>query len=155
MADELLREEQLLAEDRLQHIDVLASRHTAEQYYLAARSNLLRQLLCVSLQRIPIPRFIGLDRNCREPLDVFERDHYSRRTESIGRRDDVHAGRLARWGILEGPRVVQLAAEIEPAQEAEDLPKWRAFVAADPLSDRKLRPGVRQNGGLLSAAAGR
>jgi len=66
----------------------------------------------------------------------------------------MHARHSTRWRVLEGAGVVQLAAEIEPAQEAENLAQWRALVAANALGYGELRSLVEEKSGPLSAAAG-
>ncbi|HEY4671626.1 MAG TPA: hypothetical protein VIG78_06160, partial [Gemmatimonadaceae bacterium] len=58
--------------------------------------------------------------------------------ETIGWGDYVDAGRFTWRRILEGASVVELSAEIEAAQEAEDLTQWCTLVAPHPLRDRKL-----------------
>ena len=131
------REKQSIAKDRGEQVGVLASAHRAEQDHIGASAQPVGQRDRGCLE----------DGNgCRGPVDAeriaFEvggGDPHLRRYEAVRHCDNVNSitcvGRTR-----EGPRVLELAAKVQSAEKAEDLPEGNAFLSQ---TSRKGRCGTR------------
>jgi D-alanyl-D-alanine dipeptidase len=129
----LSREQQPLAEDRRQHIRVLAGPNGAEQYHIRIVAETLQYLEGGCLQRLSSRRRTG--RGMRVTLEILGGNWSVRRYEAVGESNDVNAPTLLAWGAREYSSVLELSPEIETAQEAEDLPQ-RDPLLAETASER-------------------
>jgi hypothetical protein len=141
--DERDRELQAAAEDAGQDIDVLRRGDAAQQDDVALGSDFRKQCVRAGLERTPVPGIVRVDVAFRERL------HRGTRHQGVGasqpgvRRDDVDAvadDRVVRLGRpREPPRVGQLAAKVQAADEAEEIAEGGARLRAQRRRERELR----------------
>jgi hypothetical protein len=94
---------------------------------------------------------VRVDRHGPHLRELAQRDELIRRQQpAIGGDDEVPADAV--WRIAEAPRIRQLAAEIQPAQEAEDFPDRRPLRRPQLHRQLKTRLGTIQQLGALAAA---
>ena len=150
-----------VAEDRLQHLDVLARRDAAEQHDLAVGADGRR-----AARGRPARAARGT-RRCRR--SIVDRRQTPRNDSSVTgvsadaqagvRRDHQHAAGGDRIGRIrrprEPPRVGQLAAEVQPADEAEHVAERRALAALQLPRERELRRRRHHHPRADAAAVGR
>ena len=120
-ANEINRKPEALAEYPAEDADVLRRRDASEQHHVAGVSDLAEQRHRAALERLPIADVREIDVAVREFEDGRVGDPCVGTLQSCGRRDDVDVA-----GRGELPRVRQLAAEVEAAEEREDVAERRA-----------------------------
>ena len=141
------------AQDFVQRLEILRSRDTAEQDGCISGVQSLGQAGGVAAQRVSVPAIARVHRNLRDRPQPVEIDHRTRRTQAKAGHDDLNA-RVAFRGIGERCSVRQLAAEIQPAHEGEDLADVRTLGRSQPLGQRRASILPQQKAGALPGAMG-
>src|SRR5262245_59489292 len=141
--DERRRKTEPLAEDPGEHVDVFRRRDAAEQHDVAVGPDLRQQRACAHLQRPAIAGIRRVDVAAGKGADRRVGDARVGGAESGIRCDDVHA--VADDGIArfrrarEPPRIRELAAEVETADEGEEFAERRAVRRAQRRRQRERR----------------
>ena len=136
--DEVDREPEAVAEDREQDVDILGRRDAAEQHHVAVRPDLVQQRARAPFERPPIAGIVLMHVAVGKCLYRFVRDVRIGTAQAGVRCDDVDAAsqdrgvRRVRIGRpREAQRVGELAAEVETADEHEDVAEHRAAPRAE------------------------
>jgi hypothetical protein len=145
-ADELARKNETLAEHSGQDLDILRGSNAPKEHDLADGSDLGAESLGCLLERSPITGVAHIDVAAGEPAKHRVRHERVRSAEPGVRRDDVNA--VADDGIPEIRRqckpasIGELAPEVQPAHEREDVAEWRAI--GRPQRDGQGKRGSRR-----------
>jgi hypothetical protein len=121
------REQEPLAEDRCQHIRVLAGAHRSEEHDLRFVPEPLRERGSRSLQRQRRrSRTVTAE---RITFEIPGGDPHVGRHEAIRHGDDVDPVPPCLRRARKGACVLQLPSKVEAAEEAEDIPERNSFLA--------------------------
>lgn len=141
-ADEGRRKHQLFAKDRLQDLHIFAGGNTSEQHDLAVMSYGIEECPGPSFERLPIGRVLQFDGPGGKASEGLNRDGCIGGPQSCIRRDDQHSTRGDRFGRVgrcrKPPGVRELAPEVQPADEAEDVTKVSPFRRSQLLRQCEL-----------------
>ncbi len=133
--DKVRRKVQAAAERRLEDVDVLPGRDTAEQHDRSLDRHLAVERLERSIERTPITPIVGGDINVRKLPQRTGGDQLLWSEQTARRRD--HVGVRGR----EAHGVRQLAAEVQPAHERERFAeRERAVGEPNRQRQRQSRP---------------
>jgi len=130
-ADELRGKDQARPEDVLEQIDVLTRGNAPQQHHLAVVvGDARRDRPGITQQRLRVAPLTQVDGNRRPAPEHVEPYVGFGKTEPCSRRDDEHARRAVRRPRV-GACVLELATEVESAEEAEDLAERRSRRSAE------------------------
>lgn len=142
-ADEGRREQQAIAKDREQHLDVLPGGDAPEQYDVAIRSEARTERARALLERTTVARVREIDWLSGKRLDRFARHGDIGSPQTGVRRNDQHSARDESIRRIrrtaESPRVRQLPAEVEAADERKHVTEWSALGGPQLRGERELR----------------
>jgi len=140
-SDEMHREHQPVAKNGQQQIDVFARRNAPEQHDLAVGPDGVQQRPRAAFQRPPVDVVGQIDRRGRKGQKRLERDRRVRRAQAGVWRDDQDAAGAHRLRWIrrrsEPAGVRELAAEVEAADETEDVAELSAVAGAKLLGERE------------------
>lgn len=121
--------EKPVPKDRGKHIRVFSRAYGSEENDVGALVHSICKSPSGSLEEIRCGVCaLGTE---REALQILRRDVRIRRKETVRHRDDLHAVDLPRR-TREGTRILELASEVQPAQEAEHLAQRCSVLAHAP-----------------------
>jgi DNA polymerase len=148
--DEVGREEQPVPEYLLEQVDVLA-RGDAAQHHDVAVPEAGCQDACVAQERLGVSWLADVERHRGPRGEGVETHEHLREAQALARRHHEHAGGAAgRTGI--GARVLELAAEIESAEEAEDPAERNARSGAERACELEAGTRIEQQARALATA---
>ena len=154
-ADKMNWKGQLSAKDRQQHVHVLAGRNASKQHDLALGSNRFAKGPRGVFQWLAVQGITDVDIGSRKSPEGVDGNERIGRTQPGIRRYDEHAvrhhGVRGIGGSRKTARIRELAAEVEPAYETEDVAEGRARSALQPTRKLETRPRREDH---LRAAAG-
>lgn len=141
-SDEVDRKAEVLAEDPEQDVDVLRGGDAAEQDNRDIADRLMQRLRTL-LEREAIQLVCRVDLRGRKGPDRLGGDTGVRTAESGVRRDDVDTG-ADQFGSVAGhlgesPRIGELAAKVEAADEGEQVAERHAAWRPQPLGHVEAR----------------
>ena len=141
-ADEGRREQQAIAKDREQHLDVLPGGDAPEQYDVAIRSEARTERARALLERATVARVREIDWLSGKRLDRFARHGDIGSPQTGVRRNDQHSTRneLIGWirRLAEAPRVRQLPPEVETAHKCKHVSECDTLRGPQLHRQRKL-----------------
>src|SRR5262249_54987569 len=127
-ANELLGEQQSFAEGRGERVDIFPGRDAAEQHDARRGRKMLRQALGIARERSDEALTTACEVDVSEREQVVPSDARVERDQTALGRDD-EARRSVVRATAKGACVRDLAAEVQAAQEAENLANRFAFGA--------------------------
>ena len=151
--DEFLREMQPVGKYFDQHVHVLARADAAKEHD-AQVWMLFCNAFCIAEQRTAVALVLRIDVHPRESLQLGQKDRLIRRNKAAIGCNDVSTVQSVRRR-RERAGVSELAAEVEPADEREDLAERDSLRAVQLTGQRKLGARIQNELGALAAGMGR
>jgi len=141
--DKRRRKDETVAEDRLQDLDVLPGSDAPQQDDIAVRADRVKQRTRPTLERLAILSICEIDGHGSKRFERRERDRCVSGAQTCVGRNHQHAASHHRIGGVgrarEPSRVGKLAAEVQAADEAEDVAERRSSGRPQLPRKRELR----------------
>lgn len=147
--DELPRDAQPVPEDVGQGGHVLVRGDATQEDHLGSRRQRPGQPLGVGHQGLDVLAVVRSDLDVCDGAQLFDVDDVGGWTKTQTRHDDIHAG-AARRRARESGSVRDLSAEVEPADESEDLVEGPAHTRAEAGGQGRWRVDAEEVGGALA-----